>query len=237
MNWKRFWDQQATLNSHPQAQVGRIRKGLTVQAPIVEAITARISSLLDLQPSDHLLDLCCGNGMLTFPLADNCQQVVGVDISSEQIALAEAHASKDNIRYHLADVTKLLQDPAFPTIAPQGGFDKINLYFSFQYFDTQTKGKAALKAMLHFLKEDGILLLGDVPEQKYFNTFYPTLKSKIKYHLKRLIQQDDMGKFWNEKTLKQIAHSLGAQIERIEQPAHLPYADYRCDYLIRKAPI
>ena len=234
MNWKEFWDQQATLNSNPQAQVGRVKKGLTVQAPVVEEITDRISTLLDVQPSDHLLDICCGNGILTLPLASKCHSIVGVDISTEQLALAQLNASKENIRYQLADAIQLVQNPALAAISPPDGYDKINLYFSFQYLDTFNKGKNALQGMLHLLKNNGLILLGDVPEQQHFHTFYPTFKSKVKYHLKRLLHKNDMGKFWSEKELQQICQKLGCEIKRLKQPPHFPYSDYRCDYLIKK---
>jgi hypothetical protein len=43
-----------------------------------------------------------------------------------------------------------------------------------------------------------------------------------------------MGKFWSRTEMEFIAQKAGFTIEKIVQPANLPYAHYRCDFLLEK---
>ncbi len=47
------------------------------------------------------LDLGCGLGRLTLPLADHFERVVGVDIAPEMVRLAQQHSERPNVSYAL----------------------------------------------------------------------------------------------------------------------------------------
>lgn len=227
MDWKKFWNQQAQDNADPQVQVGRIKSGMTLSEQVLNDIASYITQQLDLQSDDSLLDLCCGNGLLTRKLGQHCQSVLAVDISPEQITQAQQHFSAPHIQYVAADV-------ATGGYAGNRTFSKINLYFSFQYFDSFQMGKQAIGHMINHLEEEGRIFIGDVPDRKYLSRYYDTAKSRLRYHLKQLIGTNDMGKFWSEKELQRIADAFGLELEVLEQPDFLPYADYRRDFLFKK---
>jgi ubiquinone/menaquinone biosynthesis C-methylase UbiE len=73
--------------------------------------------LLDPQPGERLLDLCCGQGVLTRLLLDrNVGQIVAVDASASLIAAAKSRGPADSrVRYVVRDATKLgdLADGSF----------------------------------------------------------------------------------------------------------------------------
>ena len=56
----------------------------------------------DAQPEFRVLDLGCGIGRMTAPLADHFSQVVGIDVSSEMIERArEMHSEKENLSFEV----------------------------------------------------------------------------------------------------------------------------------------
>ena len=228
MDWKTFWDKKAALNANPQAQVGRIRGGLSLSEKVSEEIIDHIVDKLDLQANDSLLDLCCGNGFLTSKLSKHCKKIVAIDLSTEQIRQAKKQFSAANISYHTGNVT---QSNFYHS---DEKFDKINLFFAFQYFDHFQLGKKAITGILPYLKDGGTIFIGDVPNRKYLNRFYPNLFQQIRYHIHQLLGRNPMGKFWSEKEMQRIARDLGLKLSILPQPEHLPYANYRTDYLFVK---
>ncbi|MFK7920634.1 MAG: class I SAM-dependent methyltransferase [Bacteroidia bacterium] len=226
MNWKEHWNKVAE-KSDPYQQVARIGGKGEMSVLILEETAARIGQVLELKSSDHILDVCCGNGLLTQMILPYCKQITGVDISEGQIALAQ-DLTIENIDFKVADATGLQS-------VISGPFDHVVLYFSFQYLETPAQAKACIQQMSELLKPGGRILLGDVPEREKLKVFYPKQKDRLKYELKRRWGRSLMGRFWSLRELEAMAHPLGLSIKRIEQPTHFPYAHYRADFLLQKA--
>lgn len=183
-----------------------------------------LTQLLDLRPQDYLLDLCCGNGLLTQRLAPACRRVVAIDMAPAMIAIAKEHFSAPNVTYlcgNVVDASTLVEGP----------FDKILLQFSFQYLDPK-EAQLALASMKQLIRPSGKVLLGDVPELAKLDRFYPSLLDRTRYHYQRLRGNNPMGKFWSMEELSAIARPLGLRAVRLEQPTHFPYASYRMDVLL-----
>ena len=82
--------------------------------------------LLDAQPGDRVLDLFCGLGNFTLPLARRAGQVVGVEGDAGLVARARENAARNglgNVQFHAADLARDLS--AEPWM--QGGFDRLLL--------------------------------------------------------------------------------------------------------------
>jgi 23S rRNA (uracil1939-C5)-methyltransferase len=70
---------------------------------------ARAMELLDPQPTDRVLDLFCGLGNFTLPLARKAGQVVGVEGDAALVARARENALRNqlsNVEFHAADLAK-----------------------------------------------------------------------------------------------------------------------------------
>ena len=225
IDWQKYWNELAQ-NSDFHAQVGRTVANKSLDNEIVEQITKRIVHYLDLQPSDILIDVCCGNGMISRQLAQYCQKVIAVDISPQQIALANQFNAAENITYLVGDALNLSEIVHYQA-------NKINLYFSFQYLDSLQKGEKALSEMKKCLLSEGKIFIGDVPEKERCKHFYTSLRSKIWFLYYELRNRNPMGKFWSYKEMYFIAKKTGFTIEKIAQPAKLPYSHYRCDFLLQ----
>lgn len=83
-----------------------------VNAKINREIVSRAISMLKLDAEDTVLDLFCGLGNFTLPIARNCRKVVGVEGSNEMVLRGAENASANNIsnaEFFVADLTKSVE--------------------------------------------------------------------------------------------------------------------------------
>jgi len=59
------------------------------------------------QPGDRVLDVCTGTGDLALEFARRCDDVVGIDLSSEMLAVAQRKDREGKVRFLRMDATKL----------------------------------------------------------------------------------------------------------------------------------
>jgi 23S rRNA (uracil1939-C5)-methyltransferase len=99
---------------------------IQVNAGLNQKMIARAVEMLDPQPGERILDLFCGLGNFTLPLARQCTSVVGVEGEANLVARARDNASLnglDNAEFYAADLAKDLSSEAWM----QQGFDKLLL--------------------------------------------------------------------------------------------------------------
>ncbi len=222
MQWQQFWDKQAASKERQQ-QVGRTtREG---EQPDLGVIAEHICQLLDLQSDDTLLDVCCGNGDLTVLLASRVSKAWGIDISAGQITRARERYPQHHWQQSPAD-----QLPAGLL------FDKINLYFSFQYFTTDTAASAVLSALKSSLKPGGKILLGDIPDARFWWSYYKSPRARLRWLWHKIKGTEDMGRFWHRRQLDRLASKAGLTTYCLDEPAHLPFAWYRFDAVLIHTP-
>jgi SAM-dependent methyltransferase len=73
----------------------RDRRDITYAAVLVPIVCR----LADVGAADRVIDAGCGSGFLTALVAEAADRVIGVDPSSKQIALANAHNHRANVEY------------------------------------------------------------------------------------------------------------------------------------------
>ncbi|WP_328797007.1 23S rRNA (uracil(1939)-C(5))-methyltransferase RlmD [Luteimonas deserti] len=99
---------------------------IQVNARLNEAMIAHTFELLDLAPGDRVLDLFCGLGNFTLPLARRVREVVGVEGEAGLVARARenaAHNGLANAEFFAADLTQDQRGTAWM----RQGFDKLLL--------------------------------------------------------------------------------------------------------------
>ncbi len=100
--------------------------------------------------SHKALDFGCGVGRLSLALAHHFDQVIGVDIASSMIQLANKHNSqKKKLRYVQID------NPALDEIGEER-FDFIHTVLTLQHIEPKY-AKQYVKQFIHLLKPDGLL--------------------------------------------------------------------------------
>ncbi len=229
MNWKQFWQQQANAEN-PLLQVGR-KGGLVQQENFLEEYAAYIAGQLQLTPEDIVLDVCCGNGMLTHYLAKYCKAIVGIDFSQPHINYAQQYYASDTIGFKCMDALQLGAAVFTDEIGKQG-FTKSTLCFSFQYFESVQSGLQVVEGIFKHTQQQ--LFLGDIPDRDKFLVYYNTPLKLARLVKQMLFGQNDMGKFWSEYELAFIAKQAGGIGKKTIQPWHFPYAHYRMDYTISR---
>ena len=99
---------------------------IQVNAKLNQQMIAHALALLDAQPDERVLDLFCGLGNFTLPLARTVREVVGVEGEAGLVARAKENAQRnglDNAQFFAADLT---QDQRNAPWMKQG-FDKLLL--------------------------------------------------------------------------------------------------------------
>ncbi len=85
---------------------------IQVNGPMNERMVDHALALLDPQPHERVLDLFCGLGNFTLPLARRCAEVVGVEGEAGLVQRAQENAHRNgigNARFHAADLTSDLR--------------------------------------------------------------------------------------------------------------------------------
>lgn len=111
-----------------------------------------ITPLLNKQ--DSILDLCCGYGRLTIPLALEGYKIQGLDISKELLTFAKKEAQKAGV------LLKLRQGDMCDLPYDEATFDKVLcLWNSFNHLLYQDDQLIALKQIYGVLKPKGVAVI------------------------------------------------------------------------------
>lgn len=126
-----------------------------VNNEINQKMVARALHLLDLNPEDKVLDLFCGLGNFTLPMARRCHSVVGVEGDQLMVERAKENAVKHQIKntdYFVADLAQV--DMHRPWM--RQAFDKILL-------DPPRSGAAEISAVIDRFKAKRIVYVSCQP--------------------------------------------------------------------------
>jgi 23S rRNA (uracil1939-C5)-methyltransferase len=99
---------------------------IQVNAGLNRKMIARTLELLELRAEDRVLDLFCGLGNFTLPLARVAREVVGVEGEAGLMTRARENAARNgmtNVQFHSADLAQDLSGHAWM----RAGFDKLLL--------------------------------------------------------------------------------------------------------------
>ena len=107
----------------------------------------RYLTRLALEQHGPVLDLCCGTGIVTVPLAETGLDVVGVDVSAAMLETAKAKTKGDNPTFVLADVLEFTTTQRFGLILITGN--------AFQCFLTERDVAALLANVYEWLRPGG----------------------------------------------------------------------------------
>jgi cyclopropane fatty-acyl-phospholipid synthase-like methyltransferase len=225
-DWRSYWQQigQRIPASRPMEQIGWTIGGQPVDLSQVDLICEAIASYLSLSPDDVLVDLCCGNGLVTERLASLCRQVLGIDYSESLIASARSRSSASNTIYQASDVTSL-RDAVLP-----GSANKLCMAAGLQYF-----GPASLSALLDRLAErlpqrEAIVFV-NVPDLSKLDLFCDTPERRREFEERQAAGREAMGTWWDRDELAGVLQRHGYRAEfRTPAPERLS-AHYRFDLL------
>ncbi|MFC2135033.1 class I SAM-dependent methyltransferase [Bacteroidota bacterium] len=236
MDWKKFWQNYRVVPIHGFEdllfQVGLTVNGKPVSKEVFDQIIKDISNNLNLCKSDNVLDLCCGNGVITYTISKYVQTVYGVDYSKPFLKNAKDFNSSLNIVYHLADINN--REQMISTLG-KSKLNKVYMYGSLAYF-TKYQFIELLKTLTEISQADTIFFFGGILDEERIWYFFNSIKRKLVYLIRiKLFRKDPaIGTWWKKKQIKEISEANGFQCVILEQNKILHTSHYRFDILLKR---
>jgi cyclopropane fatty-acyl-phospholipid synthase-like methyltransferase len=224
--WKSFWLKHAkeNLNSEPQIQVLRTLDKQPISRKVFEAIVNSIAEMLEPQPGNSMLDLCCGNGVITRELINRFATVTAVDLSEEFVAQL-GNGLEGNITAFAADARTVQ--------FTENTFDRILLYAGLQYF-SESETVDLFMRMRHWVRNGGSVVIGDIPDASRRWNFFDSPARESAYFEALKGGQPIVGNWFEPGWLKKLAQHAGfASALTKLQPQSFPYQHYRFDIVLK----
>jgi len=134
--------------------------------------TADIVERLRLPRGAKILDLCCGHGRHSIPLAHLGYQVTGQDLSSVFLDKAAAAAAETGaaVRWVRSDMRQVPFEAEFDAV--------INIFSAFGYLEGQAEDQKVLAQVHKALKPGGLFLLETIHREALMRRFAPSSVSR-----------------------------------------------------------
>ena len=135
------------------------------------AFINNLNTLFDFEKNDHILDIACGKGRHAIYLNSKGLNVVGIDLSPQNIAHAKAYEN-NKLHFHVHDMRQIFKRNAFDYA--------LNLFTSFGYFDTVVENEQAIHAAAIALKNKGQLVIDFLNPYTVIDRLVPCERKTIK---------------------------------------------------------
>lgn len=126
-----------------------------------------ILALLNLPPESRILDLCCGTGRHTIPLAQRGYKMIGQDLSETLLGSAQnnAEAADVQVAWVHSDMRHIPFERECDAI--------INVFTSFGYLENEQEDQRVLQQINRALKPGGLFLLETIHQARFVHSFIP----------------------------------------------------------------
>jgi len=238
-HWKEFFQNYRIVDIKGDIdllyQVGYTVERKPISNEMFYFIIESIEKQLQLSASDTLLDLCCGNGVVTYELAKKVKSVIAVDFSKPYIENAKKFKNAENIEYFHGDVTD------FRKITEVTGgklYSKVLLYYAIAYIEPND-----FENILLFLKKmitpDASIMLGSVLDNHRKWNYFNTIKRKLAYLIEyKLLDKDiGLGRWWTKTEIANISRKCEFSCLFADQDPILHTAHYRFDVILKKMEV
>lgn len=230
MDWRNHFEKTAAAYAETDflRQVAKTVGGVPITEDQLLVIVSSLIAGLELRAKDRLLDLCCGNGLLSKYLAQECDSVFGIDFSKTLLAVANKHNQLKNIQYAQASVLELEEVISLT----ETSFSRVCMYEALQCFD-EADFPRILDTLIPLCAGNAILFFGSVPDIDLIWEFYNTEERRAEYYARLEEGTEAIGTWWNRQYLENIAHSKGFTVKFKSQNPALHTAHYRFDFILK----
>lgn len=122
-----------------------------------EKFIDNLCNQLNIKPKAKVLDACCGRGRHSIYLHKKGLEVIGIDLSHQNIQFAKKY-EQEGLRFYEHDIRNLLYSNYFDFV--------FNLFTSFGYFKRENEDVKAIKVLSKSLKPGAFLLVDFLNTQK-----------------------------------------------------------------------
>ena len=223
--WKDYWRNKNLKNLDPQSQVARTRNKKPINDLLWQETVLKIIKNLKLKKDDIVIDLCCGNGLLTTEIYQKVRKIYCVDINKKLLEVLKKKRI-DNLRIFHKDIAKVN--------FKEKKFSKVIWYSGIQYFSQKDIISIVFK-IYKFSKNKCILYIGDIPDQQKLWQYFNTKLRKKNYFEAIVNSRPIIGTWLNKMWLKNLFYSAGfKKVTIVKQDKKFIYSDFRYDLLIYK---
>jgi len=227
-DWKQFWSSYRKIEVASEAdlfrEVGKTVNGEPLSEEAFQISIALIVDRLNLSKKDLLLELGCGNGLVTRRLAPFVKQIRAIDFSEHLIDHAKEFSSATNVSYLCRDAVSHLHDLVLTkTYVPT----KILLADGLGYFEAKDL-RCMLQSAQRLTADRFVFMASGVPCDELKWNFYNTPARVHRFEKNQMQAEnsnDGIGRWWCKAELEEIGKTLGLRTEIGEQPSIL--ANYR----------
>ncbi|WP_269611106.1 class I SAM-dependent methyltransferase [Prochlorococcus marinus] len=207
-------------------QVKRTVDGKSVSERDINLITTKIIESLELEISDKLLDIGCGNGAITNLLKTNVSSIKGFDPSPYMIEIANKYFSSSCVSFVLASALETIE-----TIKLKECYNKVLFYGSFSYIEFE-EAKMILKKLYNLLEENSKVFIGNIPNLDFHKEFFSKYTNPIIPPKKN--HKSSIGVWYSPSELKRICSHLGWNTSTTIMPKEFYSSYYRFDLTLSK---
>ncbi|MFV1990357.1 MAG: class I SAM-dependent methyltransferase [Acidimicrobiales bacterium] len=224
-DWREHWrgiaPETSATTDDCLRQVGKTVLGEPVHSNHIATILATVAEQLSLVPLDVVVDLGCGNGLLTARIADQVSRVVGIDVSDSLIKTARSVNARSNCSYHTGDLAALGELP----------LTNVSKAYSYEVF--QHLSGDEVRSLLSFLLsrfDEGLLFFaGSIPDRLLLHSFYDTPARWSQYQQRHANGTEQIGHWWERGELNDVCSDLGLKCTPTDQAPTLYTSHYRFD--------
>jgi cyclopropane fatty-acyl-phospholipid synthase-like methyltransferase len=232
-DWKKFWQNYRLIDIDTENdllfQVGKTVKGLVISEDQFQKDIDEIRENLNLNSNDVLLDLCCGNGVITLKLSRDVKSVFGIDFSEAFIENAKKYSSSENTTYISLDI---LDINTFKEFLNNNMINKVLMNDCLAYFNPKT-----LNEIIKTLSEyDLDILITSILDRERKSNFYNTYKRKWDYAMDVFFQnkKSGIGYWWNASQIIKIGRKHGFESYKFYHHIENHTAHYRFNIKLQK---
>lgn len=225
--WIDFWNSYSKnhKNDDEHSQVLRTLNKKPISNGLWEFTLSNIEDIINPNINDKLLELCCGNGLISRYLSPKVESIISIDISKDLI---------NNINIEKYTNIKAISSDIRYLKYKNESFDKIIIYAGIQYL-THVETIKLLEQMYLWLKPGGIVFLGDIPDKSKFWNFYNSKDRESVYFENAKKGIDVIGTWFEKDFFIKLSDFVGfSSAEIIIQDDRLIYSNFRYDLKLTK---
>jgi hypothetical protein len=241
-DWRGYWNEVEPLAgphlNDALKQVGKTQMGLPIGTDQLDLILDAIVSALALEETDHVVDLGCGNGLVSERIGAQVEGVLGLDASLRLVEDAQCFRSTESLQFALGDLTATRLLPQWPGSRGVGETWKWYAYEVIQHLaPAEFRVFLANVAAKVYSKEDGPrgslkLFLGSIPDRTRIRNFYDTPERWDLYERNSAAGTEQIGTWWTPEELHVLSAEAGFQCKILTQEPGLYTSHYRFHALL-----